>query len=357
MSEKVNVAKTWEDAVLDNFDEQIVETTTERVESVTAPDNSASPIIESPVEIVLPEGATIIEDEPSQTTVEVVTPVAEKIVEKYPEMSLEAKQLLDALQAGKEEEVFNYLSEKRKDYSAMSDFDVVKENLTRSNPTWTDKDIAIEIKSKYGNLSAKKDLTAIDEDIYPEEYEKAVQFNELIDERETILARDAREARRSLDEQKKTIEFPKISQEAQVEPTEAEVAEANKQWEEMVTSEVPKLSDFKYKLNGEDVVYKITDEEKASLTNTMKDFNASDYLTKRGWFNQEGNPNILKIAEDVYKLENEGKMIGSVATQIKTATRKEVISRDIKNIDMDDKSSSDFKVSKPFWQVAMEAGE
>jgi hypothetical protein len=89
----------------------------------------------------------------------------------------------------------------------------------------------------------------------------------------------------------------------------------------------------------------------------MKGFNASEYLSKRGWFDQEGNPNILKISEDVYKLENQGKMIGSVATQIKTATRKEVISRDIKNIDMDDKSSSDFKVSKPFWQVAMEAGE
>jgi hypothetical protein len=130
-----------------------------------------------------------------------------------------------------------------------------------------------------------------------------------------------------------------------------------KQWEDLVSSEVPKLSDFKYKLNGEDVVYKITDEEKTNLTNTMKNFNASEYLSKRGWFDQEGNPNVLKISEDVYKLENEGKMIGSVATQIKTATRKEVISRDIKNIDMDDKSSSDFKVSKPFWQVAMEAGE
>lgn len=361
MSEKVNVAKTWEDAVLDNFEEQIAESTPEGAEIVSSNDNTPAPIVDSAVEIVLPEGATIVEDEtPQAISPEAIvesTPIVEKIVEKYPEMSAEAKQLLDALQAGKEEEVFNYLSEKRKDYSAMSDYDVVKENLIRSNPTWTEKDVAIEIKSKYGNLAAKKDLSQIDEDIYPEEYEKAVQFNELIEERETILARDAREARRLLDEQKKNIEFPKLSEEVQNQPTEAEIAEANRQWEELVSNEVPRLSDFKYKLNGEDVVYKITDEEKANLTNTMKDFNASEYLTKRGWFNQEGVPNVLKIAEDVYKLENEGKMIGSVATQIKTATRKEVISRDIKNIDMDDKSSSDFKVSKPFWQVALEAGE
>jgi hypothetical protein len=357
MSEKVNVAKTWEDAVLDNFEEQVVETTQEGTEIVTAGNELETPVADYSVEIVLPEGATIIEEESNQEIVEEQPQVVERVIEKYPEMNEDAKKLFAAFQSGNEEEVFNYLSEKRKDYSSMSDFDVVKESLIRSNPTWTERDIAIEIKSKYGSLSGKKDLSSIDEDIYPEEYQSAIDYNELIDERETILARDAREARRTLDEQKKNIEFPKFTQEAENQPTDEEIAEANKQWEEMVASEVPKISNFKYKLNGEDVVYKITEEEKVNLTTTMKNFNASDYLSKRGWFDQEGKPNILKISEDVYKLENEGKMIGSVATQIKTATRKEVISRDIKNIDMDDKSSSDFKVSKPFWQVAMEAGE
>ena len=358
MSEKVNVAKSWEDAVLDNFEQQDSTTvqdefvnTASSEETIVAPANDA-------IEIVLPEGAEIISDEAEEiVTPEAVVVAEEKVVERYPEMSDDAKKLLEALQAGKEDELFNYLSEKRKDYEAMSDYDVVKENIMRSNPNWTEKDVAIELKSKYGGLSAKKDLSQIDEDIYPDEYKSAVEFNELIEERETILARDAREARRVLDEQKKNIEFPKLTQEVQNQPTDEEIAEANKQWEAMVVSEVPKISDFKYKLNGEDVVYKITEEERTNLTETMKGFNASEYLSKRGWFDQEGNPNILKISEDVYKLENQGKMIGSVATQIKTATRKEVISRDIKNIDMDDKSSSDFKVSKPFWQVAMEAGE
>ena len=120
---------------------------------------------------------------------------------------------------------------------------------------------------------------------------------------------------------------------------------------------MPKINDFKYRVNGEDVVYKITPDEKTALTETMKEFNTGEYLTKRGWFDQEGNPNILRITEDVYRLENEGKMIGSVATQIKTATRKEVISKDIKNIDHEDKSTANVNVQKPFWQVAMEAGE
>jgi hypothetical protein len=358
MSEKVNVAKSWEDAVLDNFEQQDSTTVQDEFVNTASSEETIVAPVNDAIEIVLPEGAEIISDEAEEiVTPEAVVVAEEKVVERYPEMSDDAKKLLEALQAGKEDELFNYLSEKRKDYEAMSDYDVVKENIMRSNPNWTEKDVAIELKSKYGGLSAKKDLSQIDEDIYPDEYKSAVEFNELIEERETILARDAREARRVLDEQKKNIEFPKLTQEVQNQPTEEEIAEANKQWEAMVVSEVPKISDFKYKLNGEDVVYKITEEERTNLTETMKGFNASEYLSKRGWFDQEGNPNILKISEDVYKLENQGKMIGSVATQIKTATRKEVISRDIKNIDMDDKSSSDFKVSKPFWQVAMEAGE
>ena len=358
MSEKVNVAKTWEDAVLDNFEQQDSTTVQDEFVNTASSEETIVAPVNDAIEIVLPEGAEIVSNEAEEiVTPEAVSVTEEKVVERYPEMSDDAKKVLEALQAGNEDELFNYLSEKRKDYNTMSDYDVVKENIIRSNPNWTEKDIAIELKSKYGVLSAKKDLSEIDEDIYPDEYKSAVEFNELIEERETILARDAREARRVLDEQKKNIEFPKLTQEVQNQPTDEEIAEANKQWEAMVVSEVPKISDFKYKLNGEDVVYKITEEERTNLTETMKGFNASEYLSKRGWFDQEGNPNILKISEDVYKLENQGKMIGSVATQIKTATRKEVISRDIKNIDMDDKSSSDFKVSKPFWQVAMEAGE
>ena len=156
-------------------------------------------------------------------------------------------------------------------------------------------------------------------------------------------------------------EFPKIDAPVvpvtQDQPTAEQIAEINRQWETKVETEVPKLSDLKFTVNGEEVVYKVTDEERQSLSTKMKDFNVTDYLTERGWFDQEGNPNILRITEDVYRLENEGKMIGSVATQIKTATRKEVISKDIKNIDHEDKSTPNVNVQKPFWQVALEAGE
>lgn len=364
--EKINVATSWEAAMIDDFQEgvatpeEVIETTDQVsdqvndqandqvVEETIAPTEEQ---VDSVVEIVIPETPETVEEVIAERVVE--TP---KVV--LPDLNDDAKRIYEALAQGKEDEVLKYLSEKNKDYSTMSDLDVIKENIIKSNPTWNDKDVEAEIKLKYGSNLQKKNLEDIDPELEPEAYERAVEFNERVELRELLLSRDAREARAKLEETKKNIEFPKITEDTILnEPTPEQIAEANRQWESLVLEEMPKLSDFKYKLNGEEVVYKITNEEKASLTETMKSFNVSEYLTKRGWFDQDGNPNVLRISEDVYRLSNEGKMIGSVATQIKTATRKEVISKDIKNIDYDDKSSSNVKVQKPFWQIALEAGE
>jgi len=358
--EKINVATSWEAAMIDDFQEGIAtpeETTasTETVEEQVTETPVAETVVETPetvTEIVIPETV-------AETTAEVVV---EKVVEtpkpELPELNADAKRIYEALAQGKEEEVLKYLSEKRKDYSVMSDFDVVKEGLRKEHPDWTDKRLDLEFKTKY-DIPTKKDLSQIDADVYPDEYEKAQAFNDLVDQKENLLALQAEDYRIQLESKKQQIEFPAITNDNTIsnEPTPEQIAEANRQWESMVVSELPKLSDFKYKVNGEDVIYKITNEEKVSLTETMKGFNTGEYLTKRGWFDQEGNPNILRITEDVYRLENEGKMIGSVATQIKTATRKEVISKDIKNIDFEDKSQANVNVKEPFWKVALEAGE
>jgi hypothetical protein len=352
--EKINVASSWEAAMIDDFQEGIATPEETVTPTETVEQTIETPVAEAPeniTEIVIPEA---VED-----------PIVETVVEKFietpkpelPELNEDAKRIYEALAEGKEEEVLKYLSERRKDYSVMSDFDVVKEGLRKEHPDWTDKRLDLEFKTKY-NIPTKKDLSEIDADVYPDEYEKAVSYNDTVLEKENLLALQAEEYRIKLESNKSKIEFPKITDNIQsTEPTPEQIAESIEQWQNQVVSEVPKINDFKYRVNGEDVVYKITPDEKTALTETMKEFNTGEYLTKRGWFDQEGNPNILRITEDVYRLENEGKMIGSVATQIKTATRKEVISKDIKNIDHEDKSTANVNVQKPFWQVAMEAGE
>jgi hypothetical protein len=228
-----------------------------------------------------------------------------------------------------------FLLEKRKDYNVLSDYDVVKEGLAKSNPKWTDKDVELELKSKYGTFGKKKDLSEIDADIYPEEYEKALDYNSRIEEREILLARDARDFRISLEEQKKNIQLPKIEGQvpAQNELTPEQIAEFTKQWEDSVESVMPELTELSLKVNGEEVKYAIPDSERAELTNEMKSFDAVTYLTERGWFDKEGNANVKNIAKDVYWFKNLDKITSSIATKTKNATTKEVVSA-IKNVDL-----------------------
>jgi hypothetical protein len=65
------------------------------------------------------------------------------------------------------------------------------------------------------------------------------------------------------------------------------------------------------------VSYKVTEEEQSQLVQKMRDFNAENYLLDRGWLNQDGTPNVKKITEDVYILENAEKMFKSGWTQAK----------------------------------------
>lgn len=267
----------------------------------------------------------------------------EKIVEKYPEFKDDySKQLFEAIQNGRENELFDYLSRKNKDYQIMSDIDVVKENLKITNPSWTDKDIANEIKFKYGNIPAKKDLSQFDQVDDSEEYEKAYQFNEDVDHKELLLSRDARDSRIALENTKKTIEFPKIEQkvaEQPTGPTQEQLDEEQRQWEAKVDLEMPKLSDFKFKIGDEEITYKITDQDKANQISYMKNFTPEGLAQELGWVDANGDYNISKLAEDVLKLKSIDKIIASSATQMKTTATKEVIA-EIKNVDLSQKSSS-----------------
>lgn len=330
MEEKINDnSHVWSDEVSET---QVTEVQSPEAQVEVAQENVQQ--VEQVPEQVEVQSEVQVEETPQA---EVTEKVVERIIEKYPEFESEdAKSLFEAFQKGDEDSIYQFLSEKRKDYNTMSDYDVVKEGLAKSNPKWSDKDIELELKSKYGGLAKKKDLSTIDPDLEPEEYQKALDFNERIEEKEILLARDARDYRISLEEQKKNIQLPKIEkveEPAKNELTPEEIAELNRQWESSVESVMPDLKELSLKVNGEEVKYAITDSERAELTNEMKSFDAVSYLTQRGWFDKDGNANVKNIAEDVYRFKNFDKMLSKVATTTKNATTKEVVS-EIKNVDL-----------------------
>lgn len=275
-------------------------------------------------------------EKPEENIQEPTIKEVEKIVEKYPELSEQASAILKALQENNTDEIYNYLSEQRKDYNLMSDFDVVKENIRKNNPSWTDKDVDMEMKHKFGKILQPKDLSNLDPEIDPEEYEKALAFNEAIEEKELLLSREARDARIALTNAKQSVEFPKIEQNQPEAPkplTQDEVDERNRLWGERVDTELASLSDFKFKVGDEEIIYKITDEDKKAQLDYMRSLNERSIAKDLGWIDDNGVENVLKIAEDMLFLKNRDKVVSSAATQMKTTATKEVVA-EIKNLDL-----------------------
>lgn len=265
----------------------------------------------------------------------VVAPVKE--VEKSPEFKDDySKQIYEAVRNGKTDELYKYLQDINTDFNAMSDADVIKRNMKISNPTWTDKYIDVEFRSKYGNTTMQpKDLSAIDKEYSPEEYEEAVQFNDKLETREILLDQAATDARLILEAQRKTIEFPKINTaENQVEQpmSQDQIDELNLRWEQKVETDLQQLSDFKFKVGDEEVIYKITNEDKVNQIAYMKDYDGLKMAQELGWVDANGSENPLKIAQDMLKIKNFDKIIASAATQMKNSATKGVVA-EIKNLD------------------------
>ena len=188
-----------------------------------------TPIAETPVEVTPEVTPAVVPETPAaeepviETPAEAPTPTevikeVEKIVEKYPEMDEYTRELFDALMEGKEDVLLNYLSEKNRDYTKMSDYDVVKANLRKANPHYSDEDAALKIEMQYGEI-VKVDLNSLDEEKEPEIYAEAVAHNKAVERNQKLLKLDAVEARNALESSKKEIKLPKITPEAVIDNT------------------------------------------------------------------------------------------------------------------------------------------
>lgn len=314
--------------------------TTETV-TPTQTETVAETVTETPVQETSPTPEATI-TEPAKQEPQVIEKVVEKIVEKYPEFKDEsAKQLFEQFVEGNTDAVYNYLEQIKKNYDTMSDVDVVRASLADKNPQWTQKDVELEMRAEYGQKLEKYDLNEIDKELEPDVYKEAVAHNKQVEDNMLRLERAARDGRIALKEKQKTIELPKITKEETPKApeglTQEQIDESKRLWAESAAAQVPNLADFKFQVgdakNPEEVVFNVTPEEKAARVEAMKTWNGADFMKSRGWQNEDGQFNLLKIAEDVHTLENLPKIIKSVYSQAKTSTTKEVVS-EIKNIDL-----------------------
>jgi hypothetical protein len=309
-----------------------------------APVTEAAPEQAAPVVAETTTTEPVVETPPVVEAPAIVEPtVVEKIVEKYPEFKDEsAKELYERFVNGDTDAVYNYLTAIKKDYGTMSHLDVVREGLADKNPGWTKQDIELEIRAEYGQELEKYNLADIDKELEPDEYKAAVAHNEKVDANTLRLERHARDFRIALKDKQKTIELPKISKEEApapaAGPTQAEIDELKLKWANDAQAQVPNLTDFKFQVGDsttpEEVVFAVTPEEKAQRVEAMKTWTGADFMKRRGWQNEDGSFNLLKIAEDEHALENIAKVAKSAYTQGLNKGKKGTVA-EIKNIDLE----------------------
>ena len=282
-------------------------------------------------------------EKPSEVpSAEIPQPPAEKIVEKFIEKPIEfkdenSKALYEAFINGEEDKVFRYLSEKNKDYTTMSDQDVMREKIRKDHPNWNTDDVELELRDTFGDDLEKKDLADYDQELDKKEYDAVVAFNRQVDRNIDKMKRQARDARYELNDSKpKNLELPQIKPNVNVpqQPSAEEIAEQNSKWEQSVDSELPKFQSIINKIDGEEVVYKVTDDTRKQLGEFLKTATLPSIAKDLGWYNEDGTTNILKVVEDVQSLKDREKIAKAIFTQAKNSAKKEVI-KDIKNIDSD----------------------
>jgi len=334
--EQINKANSWEDVLSDNYNsepqaEQVEQTKESAIADETQPDTNTVDAAGQPIE----------------TQEELQTNTSTEQYDSLDEEEIVDNQQLD-LSNLDEDALYEYLSLKKTDYSTVPDIDVIAGFISSENPKWDTEDIEFELEQKYGSalFEEKIDLEEIDKDIYPDEYKEAVKINKEIDKAQRLLKRDALEKRAELEELKSNIQLPtsgkqsddnvKGSQEEQTQQglSQEQIEALQKNWLDAVERDVPTVNEFKFKLGDEDVSYKVTEDEQKEMVSKMREFNAENYLVDRGWVNKDGTPNVKKITEDVYILENAEKMFKSGWTQAKEKAKMDIIGKDIKNINL-----------------------
>jgi hypothetical protein len=361
MEQNVNKAASWEDVLSDNYNaEPQAEQTQETVQPTGEETPQAVDAAGEPVETQQTE--TVVESEAQVGQQEEVSSLEETYVqEDVQQFSTEQQFNLEGMD---EDALYEYLSLKKTDYTTVPDIDVVAGFISSEHPNWDTDDIEFELEQKYGSalFEDKVDLAEIDKEIYPDEYKEAVKINKEIDKAQKLLKRDALEKRAELEELKQNIQLPTSGNkqpdnnvsETSVEETQQGLSQEQiqylqKQWLDSVERDVPTVNEFKFNLGDEEVSYKVTETEQSEMVQKMRDFNAENYLVERGWLNQDGTPNVKKITEDVYILENSEKMFKSGWTQAKEKAKMDIIGKDIKNINLGSPNTSfDAKGGNPY---------
>lgn len=231
---------------------------------------------------------------------------------------------------------------------SMSDADIIKLQMAYEYPDLTVDEIEEEFNSKYSVD------TEIDEDMLTQEEieskRKSLEKQQKAINRE--MKKTVREAKQSLQGMKQDIDFPDIL--SQVQKTSAPInedaisqyltmqqseqqeayAQARKMYESSIQDGLNSFDGFSVNYKDEDVQfdgkYNLTQEDKAGLQESLKNFDLESFYGNR--YFKDGKYDTKQLAEDVYFLQNREKVVNAMVTQAVSKAKSDLL-KNMKNID------------------------
>lgn len=287
-----------------------------------------------------------------------------------------ARDIYENLTNGNISEVADILYEQKvlSELDSMQESDVIKLKIAYDYPELSPEEIQEEFESKYGvdknfddSLMSEEEITAKKRQI--EKQEKAVARE---------MKKDVREAKDYLQTLKQDISFPDILsqfQEQSQQPVNTDEVvsqylksqeeeqsktyqQAREMFEKSIDEGLKGFEGFNVNYKDEEVQfdgkYSLSPEEKATLQNTLKEFDLESFYGPR--YYKDGKYDTKQLAEDIYFLQNRDKIVNSMVTQAVSKAKSDLL-KGMKNIDysntprtsaMTDMSDYDSMVSKMF---------
>ena len=264
----------------------------------------------------------------------------------------ESEKFFKLLKDGKEDEVYNYLAEKKKIESLANSnvdntdiaSDIIKFNLQKKYPDLSQDEIEYKFNKQFA-IPEKPEQSLDDTD---EDYDRKLAIWEKqksLAEKELMI--EAKLAKPEIDKYRPSLVLPDINRQVQDNsPSKEELAIA----ENLRNSYLQTLEGDYKNFNGFNVTAKNSeaefpvsftpsDDEKVALKNALSNFDQEAYFTSR-WIRND-KPDIQQIMKDIYLLENSEKAFQKIANET-AAKMQEHLIKSTSNIKIKPENQSTF---------------
>lgn len=234
----------------------------------------------------------------------------------------------------------------------MDESELVKLKMAYEYPDLTPDEIEEEFNSRFSPEDDVDTSMMTDDEIKAHNTKLERQAKALARE----LKKESRQAKDYLAEMKQEISFPDILSQVQnakastnpeelvnqyLMQQEAETAQvyeqARQEYLKSLDNGLNAFDGFNVNYKDEDVQfdgkYALTPEDKASLSNTLKEFDLEEFYGNR--YFKDGKYDTKQLAEDIYFLQNRDKIVNSVVTQAVSKAKADLL-KAMKNIDYND---------------------